>query len=294
MGDAVHPKLAEVGVGGVLVVDGDEVGAARVAVFDATDGRQKGSAGVGKQHTQARVLVQHPCENHGTRCPGSLGGHAYKPGQPILLHVRLAHHVPRVDEQRHAELLAGFVKRRESRVAQVESIHVGPDLHTLQPGGMGLTEHLDGPVRVLHRDRGQPHVVFGMVAHNLGQVVVQEPRQVGSILRLGPVGKHHGDGADHLDLHPGLSILLDALLGVPTIGGDFSEKQVVPHHVGKPRAGHLQMDESPVAEFLRPFGHDPGQNVRVAVYFEHGRSFLRLPRYTKVMPPFSPAASPNG
>ena len=115
---------------------------------------------------------------------------------------------------------------------------------------MGLTEHLNGQFCILHRHGSQPHIVFGMVARDLGQVVVQEPRQISGIIGFRPIREHHWDGADHLHLHPRFAIFLNALLGVPTIGGDFSEEEVVSHHVGESRTRHLQMDESPVAEFL--------------------------------------------
>ena len=104
---------------------------------------------------------------------------------------------------------------------------------------------------------------------NACYVVVQETRQIRGMLGLGPIRKHHGNGADHLHLHPGFAVLLNALFSIPAVRCDFAKKLLVPHHVGMARPAHLQMDEAPIAEFLRPFGHDPWQNVRMAVDFEH-------------------------
>ena len=158
--------------------------------------------------------------------------------------------------------------------------------------GMGLVQHVDRQVRVLHRDRGQPHVVFGVVSHNLGQMVVQEPRQVGGILRLRPIGEHHRNGAHHLDLDARPAVFFDPLLGIPAVGRDFAEEGVVTHHVGEAWPADLEVDEPSVAEFLGPLGHDSGQNVGVAVDLEHGVFVARgVAKITEVLPSFLPNLS---
>ena len=135
--------------------------------------------------------------------------------------------------------------------------------------GLRFSQHVNGARRVLHGHGAQPHVVLGVLLRQLGDVVVQEPRQIDAILGFGPVREHDRNGANHLNLHARLAILLDPLFGVPAVGPDFPEEHLVPHHVGKPLSRWLEVDESAVAEFLRPTRHDLGQNVRVCVDFEH-------------------------
>ena len=92
---------------------------------------------------------------------------------------------------------------------------------------------------------------------------------------LGPIREHHWNGGNHLHLHPCPSVLLYALLSTPTIGRNFSEKLVVPHHVRISRAADFQVDEPSVSESLRPFGHDTWKDVGVAVNFQHGEIVAR-------------------
>ena len=72
------------------------------------------------------MLVQHPSKIMEHAALDVSAGMPTSQGNQYFSMSRLAHHVPRVDEQGHAELLASFVERRESWIAQVESVHVGP------------------------------------------------------------------------------------------------------------------------------------------------------------------------
>ena len=107
----------------------------------------------------------------------------------------------------------------------------------------------------------------GMVLDRAGDIVVEEAGDVLGVLRFGPIGKEDRDRADHLHLHPGTGIFLDANLRVPAVGLDFPEKAIALHHPGRTLLVMLEVDEGPVAQLPAPvrqrFGHDVGVGVNL-------------------------------
>ena len=104
-----------------------------------------------------------------------------------------------------------------------------------------------------------------MIALQLCQIIVQKLGEFQAILGLGPIGKHHGNGTNHLYLSIKLRVLLHALFGIPTIGFDVAEKLPALHHIGCAVFFVHKVDEISVTEFLCKFGQVLGDDMRVHI-----------------------------
>jgi hypothetical protein len=110
-----------------------------------------------------------------------------------------------------------------------------------------------------------------MIAHDLGDVIVQPARKVERIGWLRPITEHDWDGRKHLHRNSVAVAVLDATLRVPDGVGDLTKDAVADHH---PRATWLvviEPNESGVAVFrveVRPIARE---NVRVQVDLHESR-----------------------
>ena len=125
MDQGIYPELAEVMAGIDIIIDGAEIGADEEAMLYTADGERKAATAVGESYTEIWEATEDTTEDHGTDSPCCFGRHAYQPGEPVLLHIALPHHLPGVDEEGAAEFLGGLPERIEIRVAEVFAIDVG-------------------------------------------------------------------------------------------------------------------------------------------------------------------------
>ena len=155
----------------------------------------------------------------------------------------------------------------EPGLGQVVAVDVGANLDAVKTDFLAPLHLLEAQLGVLHRQGSEPDIVAGMVLDRAGDIVVEETGDVMGVLRFGPIGKEHGNGANDLHLHPGTGILLNADLRVPTVGLDFPEEAIALHHSGRAFFVMLEVDEGPVAQLPAPvrqrFGHDVGVGVNL-------------------------------
>jgi len=110
-----------------------------------------------------------------------------------------------------------------------------------------------------------------MLLNKFGNVVIEESRNVQAIVRLRPIRKHDGHGANDLNARPERIIFLDSKFRIPGVLLDFPKKLVAAHHFGVAPLVVLQIDKVAISELLRPVGQLSWQDVRVTINFEHRR-----------------------
>ena len=138
-------------------------------------------------------------EQHRAHRGRRLGRHPDQPAQPVPLQPVAAHHVPRVHEDGGAQVLGGLEEGVERGVAEVHAVRVGADLHAGQAElADAALELRDGEVGRLQRHRAEAGEARRVVADDAGEVLVEEAREVGGVLGLGPVAEHHGHRREHL------------------------------------------------------------------------------------------------
>src|SRR4029079_13075273 len=96
-------------------------------VLDPSKGSGKGSASVSEHDAQIRQPLQNAAKDERADRTGHFGRHPNEPREPVLLHVLLAHHVPRMNEDGHAQSFARFEKIEESRLVKIELVDVSAD-----------------------------------------------------------------------------------------------------------------------------------------------------------------------
>ena len=74
-------------------------------MFDAADCEWECAAAVCKSDTELREPFENAAKDHRADSQRRLSRHADEPWQPIFWHALLAEHVPRMNEDRRAELL---------------------------------------------------------------------------------------------------------------------------------------------------------------------------------------------
>jgi len=84
-------------------------------------------------------------------------------------------------------------------------------------------------------------------------------------VRLRPIRKHNGYGADYLYLRVKLIVFINSYFRVPAVVLDLSEKLVAAHHLGIAFSMMLQVDEIAIAKLIAPVGHFFGEDVSMGV-----------------------------
>ena len=222
-------------------------------------GGQEGTAGVAEHDPQIRQPFQYPAENHRARRTGCFCRHAHQPRQPVLFHLLLAHHVPRMDHDRHSQALACFKEWKEAFLREVESVDVGANLHPQMTGVLGPFQLTDGRVGVLHGHRAKARVMPRIIGYQRTDVVVEKARDVLRMRQRCVVIEHHGDGAHHLDLGLKRCVFPFAHLRIPAVFADFTKELAALHHACKSRSlTWLQVDVLASPKPLGPLGHFAG------------------------------------
>src|SRR6185503_17395688 len=100
--------------------------------LDASDRVRERAAAVREAHLERRQTLQHAAEDEAARRARLLGRHADEPRQPVLRHRVAAHHVPRMHEDRGAEIGSGLEEWEELGRVEIEALAVRTDLHALK------------------------------------------------------------------------------------------------------------------------------------------------------------------
>jgi len=120
----IEPDAIEVLARIARVVGGDEVRAHAETMFDTADRIGKRTAAVGKADAQFRQAFEHAAEYQAAGGTRLLGGHADEPRQPVLGHAFAAHHVPRVHEDRRAQVGGSLEERKQLRRVEIPHVHM--------------------------------------------------------------------------------------------------------------------------------------------------------------------------
>jgi hypothetical protein len=175
-----------------------------------------------------------------------------------------------VDEHGRAQGLGRLEDREERGVVEVPGVHVAADLDAGQPKLPHAALELgDRRLRRLHGQRAEAGEAAGMGAHDRGDVVVQEPREVERVLGLRPVAEHDGHRRERLHADAGLVALLEPAPRVPAGVADLAEERVVDHHPRPAGRVVLEADEAAVAVPGPELGPPLGEDVRVDVDLQH-------------------------
>src|SRR5207244_9049787 len=97
----------------------DQIGPHMERALDAADGEWEGAPAVCECDAELREPIEHAAEDHRTDRQRCLGRHTDEPRQPIIRHPLLAEHVPRMYEDRRAELLRRAPKWLKCRIVHI-------------------------------------------------------------------------------------------------------------------------------------------------------------------------------
>ena len=102
----------------------------------------------------------------------------------------------------------------------------------------------DGKVRRLHGNRAESDEASGMGRDDLGNVIIEHAREIKGMFGFGPIGEHHRNGRQDLDLDTGPVAVLHPDRRIPAVGLDLPEELVSDHHPGA--AGFVVVQAYPV------------------------------------------------
>ena len=171
---------------------------------------------------------------------------------------------------------ARLKKRKELRRIQVPIVDVGTDFHPHQTQRRKSFQLLNGQLRILQRNGTQPVESIRVTRHHLRHVVVQKPRNLQVVLRLGPVVKEYRHGRQDLTMHPVHRAFAQPNLRIPAIVLNFPEKAIVHHHPGTTGAVVVQGNKSAVAKSLSPRRESLRQNMGVNINEHATRRYVSL------------------
>src|SRR5437868_1544976 len=123
-----------------------------------------------------------------------------------------------MNEDGGAELGRGLEDREQLGIVQVLAIDVRADLDARQAQlAHAPLEFAHGERRRLHRQSPKPEKSLWIRRYDSGQMVVEHPRRLKSMLGLRPIVEHDRHRRKDLAIYFGAAHLLDAPLGFPTI-----------------------------------------------------------------------------
>jgi len=251
--EGIDPELAYVVAGVFWIVNGAEVGADVEAVLYAAYGEGEAAAAMGEGYTEAWILLEYAAKDHGADGAAGLGGHAYEPGEPVFLHVILAHHLPGVDEDAAAELFGGLPEGREGGIAEVFIVDIRAYLNAGHFELFDAALHFFyGCVYVLHGYGADACETGGVMVYALGNVIIEEAGGFEGMLGLCKIIEEHGDGREDLHADFGHVHFLCANVGIPAVFFYFAEYFVALDHTGAAGLVMLKPDELTITEFLKP------------------------------------------
>ncbi len=272
--EGVVDEAIEKGAGAGPAVGGAEVGPHRVAVGDASDREGKRAAAVGESDAKLGESVEHAAHRERGRGPRGLGGHAHQPRQPVLRHLRGAHHVPRVHEDRGPEAGRGLEDWKQRGLVEVPRLDVRADLHTTESEVADAAFEFGArEVGSLHRDRAETFEAIRAIADDPREVIVEQPREIEGVRGLRPVAEHDRHGREHLHIHAVVVAVCDPAARAPAAVVDLAERPAVDHHPCPARGAVVERDPAAVAVLLGKVGPSLGQQVGVQIDdgSRHGR-----------------------
>src|SRR5882724_8764340 len=161
-------------------------------MLDSSDCSWKCATAMGERDAKFRKPLEHAAENHRTNRERCFRRHADEPRQPVFRHPFFTHHVPWMNEDRSVELFRRFPDNIERRMIQVPAIgsvamivriDMGSDLNSAQTQVLNAAlKFLRRKIRILHWEGAQPGEARWMIANDFGDMIVQEPREIESVL----------------------------------------------------------------------------------------------------------------
>ena len=116
-----------------------------------------------------------------------------------------------MDEHRRTQRLGGGQDGFDGRIVQVPIADMGPDLDAVEAELPDASfQLLDRQVRILERDGAEAGEPVRLRGDDLGEVVVQQPRDDGRIGRRLVVGEHDRHRREHLEPDAGPVAVLEA------------------------------------------------------------------------------------
>ena len=88
------------------------------------------------------------------------------------MHIGLAHHVPGMHEDRHTEFFARGKEIEKARVAEIQLIHVCPDLHTAEADRLAPLKLIDGESGILQRHGPESDETKREIGDDIGDVII--------------------------------------------------------------------------------------------------------------------------
>ena len=232
--------------------------------LDAPEQARERPAAMGEQESQRRVPIEHATQHDRGDGQGEFRRHPHEPRQPVAGHPFGRQHVPGVDEHGGAKRVRSGQDGFDGRIVEVAITDVRPDLDT------GQAELPDAPfqlvdreVRILERDGPEAGEPVRPRGDDLGEMIVQLPRDDGRIGRRLVVGEHDRDGREDLEPDPGPVAILQAHGRIPAVVADLAERATVDDDARPTRPERLQLRPAAVPE-PRPVVR-PGRRQDVGV-----------------------------
>ena len=177
----------------------------------------------------------------------------------------LAEHVPRVNKERCAEVVGGLPEGLERLVVEVPAIHMGADLGAGVAGTHGPLELARGGIGRLQRHGREACKAARKAGHEVGDVVVEEHREVERLGGLLVVGEHDRDGREHLRAHTRLVALPQPYGLVEAVRVHLAEDLAIAEHAGAAARAVLELHPPSGAIPLLEVGPVRWQDVGVDV-----------------------------
>src|SRR5579885_2366667 len=111
----------------------------------------------------------------------------------------------------------------------------------------------DCQIGILHRQCANADKTVGKFSDAFGQIVIQKPRYIEGIIRLGPVAEHDRNSREYLNLYVLRIAFFHSLCRIPAVALDFAEElSIIAQHASPARLVMIEGNEPTVAEFLFP------------------------------------------
>ena len=246
------------------IVHRDQIRPRLKSALDPPQRSGEGAAAVREGDAQPRQPLEHSAEDDRADGERDLRGHSDQPGQPVLAHPRLAHHVPRMHEHRRAQLLGAREDRKQRGLGEIPVVHVRTDFDPQKAELRHAAIELpDGAIGGLHGERAEADESPRMLPAERSFVVVQQAREIVAARKWQLVGEEDRDGGEHLEADARFVAFLQANGGIPAVAPDLPEQRsVLAQQAGATLVDPLEAHRAPARQLRR-------EHVRVHVKASH-------------------------
>ena len=186
-------------------------------ILQSAKQERKTSAPVRETDAQClRQPVKGAAQNHGHDAQLRFGGHAHRPRHHVIRHARLAQHVPRMHQNRHAFVRAVMQERHQPGIIQIFIANMIADLHAQMSTLLAARKFLAGHIDVLQRHLAQRFQSALSLRAQFKSRIVELPRAIQRMLRRTLIRKQYRGSGDHLHIYAIAIHILQSSLGIPT------------------------------------------------------------------------------